>query len=120
MLPSASDDGRVSRASLALLSLSGEASNTTAPPPWLVGVLINSGAIPYSFLCQRTVPCRSLGHVLDLVAGRERVPGGWPRSRRRVGGRPTPHAAVSWSRNDCTILVEPSERIAPMRDFLLA
>src|SRR5215217_6299021 len=33
------------------------------------------------------------------------VAGGWPWSRRRAGGCPTPSRGVNWPRNECTILL---------------
>src|SRR5215212_10915176 len=44
----------------------------------------------------------TVGGVLALVAGRECVPGGWPRSRRRAGGCPVPSRGVNWPRNECS------------------
>jgi hypothetical protein len=52
------------------LSIFGKADHT-APPPWLVGLLISSGAIPYSsffpFPAFGTI-LRAVGGGLDLVA----------------------------------------------------
>src|SRR5215217_2341454 len=74
-----------------LLSLSGEASNTTAPPPpWLVGVLINSGAIPYSFPASSAPAASAAPTPARETAPHPRASTGDPGARTRGTGGPTP------------------------------